>query len=80
MGNSLDMLMDRVEKAIELIDNLEKENKLLKSENSQLKTELNKTAKAYNKIVLKKSDDKEKVKNRLVSILDRVEMIENMTG
>ena len=80
MGNSLEMLMDRVEKAIVLIDNLEKENKLLKTENSQLKTELNKTAKAFNKISLKKSDEKEKVKNRLVSILDRLETIENMTG
>ncbi len=80
MGNSLEMLMDRVEKAIELIDSLEKENKELKSANSELKTELNKAAKAYNKVILKKTDEKEMVKSRLVSILDRVELIENMTG
>ena len=80
MDNSMDLLLDRVEKALDLIETLEADKKELKKENARLKAELNKSAKAYNAIMLTKTDHKEKVKSRLIGILDRIETIESMTG
>ncbi len=80
MDNSMETLLDRVEKALDLIETLETDKKELRKENSRLKAQLSKSAKAYNSVILEKTDHKEKVKSRLIGILDRIATIESMTG
>ena len=63
--DTLEILEDKINKAVALIDKLSSENEILAKENEQLKTNLS-AAKKINQ------DKSEKVKDKLSNILDKL--------
>ena len=78
MESKLQLLAKKVEKVIDPLDRLKRENATLKSENAGLKTELAGIQKEYNELKLGTADRSDSVKTKLTSVLNRLEELENL--
>jgi len=80
MSDKLNLLLDKIESLIKKVENLQEINNTLKSENKQLKIELTKFSKTNQSLELASSDKTELIKTRLISILSRLDQLEEITS
>lgn len=80
MSEKLELMFEKVEQVLALLDRTKAEKASLQDENKLLKTELTKIRKEYNSLRLEVTDQKDKVKSKLVGILDRLDQLEDLAG
>ena len=80
MSEKLELMFEKVEQVLALLDRTKAENASLHDENRLLKAELTKIRKEYNSLRLEATDQKDRVKSKLVGILDRLDQLEDMAG
>jgi len=78
MQGKLDILSEKVEKVLNLLERVKSENAALKEENQKLKTELASIRKEYRNLKLGSADQSQAVKSRLVTVLNRLEELESL--
>ena len=78
MGDKFNLLTEKVDKVLELLDRLKAENKSLKEENDRLTTELNHIRDSFEEYRLVHADQSNRVKEKLTSVLSRVEELEQL--
>jgi regulator of replication initiation timing len=80
MTDSLELLSGKVGEVVKRLDDLSAENASLKAENEGLKVEILNLRKQYHRLMLDKNDQSEAVRARLVTLLDRLNQLESLTG
>ena len=80
MSEKLELMFEKVEQVLALLDRTKAENASLRDENKLLKVELTKIRKEYNSLRLEVTDQRDKVKSKLVGILDRLDQLEDIAG
>ena len=80
MGDKLELMFDKVEKVLERLEQLKDENSSLKRENDCLKTQMASLQKEYNGLKLNRVDQDDKIRSKLVTILNRLDQLEDMAG
>ncbi len=80
MSEKLELMFEKVEQVLALLDRTKAEKASLQDENKLLKTELTKIRKEYNSLRLEVTDQNDKVKSKLVGILDRLDQLEDLAG
>ena len=78
MGDKFNLLTEKVDKVLELLDRLKAENKTLKEENDRLIAELNRIRDSFEEYRLVHADQSNRVKEKLTSVLSRVEELEQI--
>jgi len=76
--DALEQLENKISKALNLVEKLSEENKALKDENKQLSSELTKTKTELNSTESEKIEQTDRIKNRLGSILDKLDQLEEV--
>ena len=71
-------LIDKMNKAVDYIEELMQENTALKAENSQIRSELNNLKNETKKINLLSSDQSQVVKTKLAGVLERLDELEQI--
>jgi regulator of replication initiation timing len=80
MSEKLELMFEKVEQVLALLDRTKAENASLIDENKLLKAELVKIRKEYNSLRLDVTDQKDKVKSKLVGILHRLDQLEDIAS
>lgn len=80
MSEKLELMFEKVEQVLALLDRTKAENASLLDENKLLKAELVKIRKEYNSLRLDVTDQKDKVKSKLVGILHRLDQLEDIAS
>ena len=80
MSEKLELMFEKVEQVLALLDRTKAENASLIDENKLLKAELVKIRKEYNSLRLDVTDQKDKVKSKLVVILHRLDQLEDIAS
>jgi len=78
MGDKFNLLEEKVDQVLELLDKLKAENKNLKEENNRLLTELNQIRDSFEDYKLVHADQSNRVKEKLTTVLSRVEELEQI--
>jgi len=78
MSDSMKLLEEKIGRAIELVDKLTAENESYVAKNEQLKAELAKLKTEIDRMEKNDKDRSEKVKTKLNSLLQRLEMLEQL--
>ncbi len=71
-------LIDKMNSAVDYIEELLRENATLKAENSQIKSELNNLKNETKKINLLSADQSQVVKAKLAGVLERLDELEQI--
>ncbi len=79
MQGKLELLAERVEKVLGLLDRVKHENLSLKQENERFKAELVGLRKECRELKLENADRSQAVKSKLMSVLDRLEELESFS-
>jgi len=79
MQGKLELLAERVEKVLGLLDRVKHDNLSLKQENERLKAELVGLRKECRELKLESADRSQAVKSKLMSVLDRLEELESFS-
>jgi FtsZ-binding cell division protein ZapB len=80
MSDKLELMFDKVEKVLERMEKLKDENSSLKRENDHLKTQLANIHKEYNSLKLDRVDQDDRIRSKLVTILTRLDQLEELAG
>ena len=80
MSEKLELMFEKVEQVLALLDRTKAENASLIDENKLLKAELVKIRKEYNSLRLDVTDQKDKVMSKLVGILHRLDQLEDIAS
>lgn len=80
MAEKLAILIEKVEKLLEMLDSFKKENLELKNNNSMLLKELTKVKKDNNSLKITAADKNDKVKTKLTGIVNRLEKLEELAS
>lgn len=80
MSEKLELMFEKVEQVLALLDRTKAENASLIDENKLLKAELVKIRKEYNSLRLDVTDQKDRVKSKLVGILHRLDQLEDIAS
>ena len=78
MGDKYCLLEEKINKVIELLEKLKIENKKLKEENRQLILELHQVKRGFEEYKTVHADQSNRVKEKLLSVLNRVEELEQI--
>jgi len=78
MKEKIAVIETKVEALLERYDKLNKANKSISTENSELKSEVNQLKRHLRDTKLGSGDTNEAVKRKLTSVLDRLEELESM--
>lgn len=78
MRSKLQLLAEKVERALDLLGNLRQENASLKAENADIRAELAKMKKEYNELMLGSADRSDAVRTKLTAVLGRLEELESL--
>jgi regulator of replication initiation timing len=76
--DTLELLEQKISKALNVVEKLTTENKTLKEENQQLSTELDKLKADLNSAETEKNEQADRIKGRLGSILERLDQLEEV--
>jgi len=80
MGDKLNLIEDKVDAVLEIIDRVRAEKAILTEENSRLKTEIAQLQKQFSSLKLAKSDNNDAVRTKLATVLSRVEELESLAS
>ncbi len=78
MKSKSQLLAEKVEKVLNLLDQLRRENSSLKAENTHLSAELTKLHKSCEELKLGEADRTDAIKTKLTSVLGRLEELESL--
>ena len=78
MGDKFNLLEEKVDQVLELLDKLKAENKNLKEENTRLLAELTQIRDSFQEYKLVYADQSNRVKEKLTTVLSRVEELEQI--
>ncbi|MBN1210948.1 MAG: cell division protein ZapB [candidate division Zixibacteria bacterium] len=78
MGDKFNLLEQKVDQVLELLDKLKAENRILKEENNRLLAELNQVRDSFEEYKLVHADQSNRVKEKLTLVLNRVEELEQI--
>ncbi len=71
-------LIDKMNKAVDYIEELQGENAALKAENSEIRSQLSRLQNETKKITLMSSDQSQVVKAKLAGVLERLDELEQI--
>ena len=80
MKDKLNLISEKVDELVVLVDELRSQNKELSGENRGLKTQINRLQKESKAAGLDKVDRKDSVKTKLNLVLNRLEELESLAG
>ena len=80
MDSKLNQLTEKIELLITKLEKLQAENKQLKEENQSLISQMNSHKTNFESLKLRSSDDNEKVKTKLTTILNRLDQLEELAS
>jgi regulator of replication initiation timing len=78
MKSKSQLLAEKVDKVISLLDQLRRENTSLKAEKDHLKAELTKLRKSCDELKLGKADRTDAIKTKLTAVLGRLDELESL--
>jgi len=78
MGDRFELLEEKVDQVLILLEKYKEENKRLKEENITLQAELSVIKQDFNKYKLLHTDQSNRVKEKLNSVLNRIGELENI--
>ncbi len=78
MGDKFQLLEEKVDKVIALLEKLKTENKLLKEENNRLQAELHEVKVSFAQYKTVHADQSNSIKEKLTSVLNRVQELEQI--
>ena len=80
MTDKINELVEKIDRVLVRLEEIKLENSELKAENRNLKNELSTTRKAYESIRLTDTDRDDKIRTKLVGIMERLNQLESMAG
>lgn len=78
MGDRFELLEEKVDQVLNLLEKYKDENKRLKEENTSLREELSTIKQDFDKYKLLHTDQSNRVKEKLNSVLNRIGELENI--
>jgi len=76
MSDRFELLDKKISQVLERLESLKSDNASLKAENASLKSQLGQLQQDINGLKLSQSDQAEMIKSKLVSVLSRIEELE----
>ncbi len=80
MDTKFELLTEKIELLITKLETIQTENKELKEENNNLSAELQRYKRDYDSLKISSTDNNDRVKTKLTTILNRLDQLEELAS